>query len=456
MAGARTKASRGTWLRRAGARGDSDREALAGLLEPHELAALGSYYWEGWARDAQLPPREAWRTWLICAGRGFGKTRAGAEWVRDVARNDGGARIALVGASLAEVRNVMVEGDSGVLSAAPGALAPQFEPSLKRLTWENGAVAWLYSAAEAESLRGPQHSHAWCDEIAKWDNSSERAMTTWNNLQLTMRLGDIPRVLATTTPRRTALMGRILDEARAGKVVVATGRTIDNREILPPDYFASMIEQFGGSGFGRQELDGELVEDVEGALWNRALLDRCRVDGFTAEARRVVVAVDPPAGSLSGKAGDACGIVVAALGADGIAYVRADCSVEGAQPEGWARAVAEAARIWNADRVVAEANQGGRMVESVLRAADVSLPLRLVHASRGKVARAEPVAALYEAGRVRHCGYLAALEDQMCGLMAGGAYEGPGRSPDRADALVWALTELMLGKPPAAPSVRRL
>lgn len=456
MAGARTKTSRGTWLRRAGARGDSDREALAGLLEPHELAALGSYYWEGWARDAQLPPREAWRTWLICAGRGFGKTRAGAEWVRDVARNDGGARIALVGASLAEVRNVMVEGDSGVLAAAPGALAPQFEPSLKRLTWENGAMAWLYSAAEAESLRGPQHSHAWCDEIAKWDNSSERAMTTWNNLQLTMRLGESPRVLATTTPRRTALMGRILAEARAGKVVVATGRTVDNRAILPPDYFASMIEQFGGSGFGRQELDGELVEDVEGALWNRALLDRCRVDGPTAESRRVVVAVDPPAGSLSGKAGDACGIVVAALGADGIAYVRADCSVESAQPESWARTVAEAARAWNADRVVAEANQGGRMVESVLRAADVSLPLRLVHASRGKVARAEPIAALYEAGRVRHCGHFAALEDQMCGLMAGGAYEGPGRSPDRADALVWALTELMLGKPPAKPSVRRL
>ena len=218
------------------ASGAADRETLAAQLAPHELAALGSYYWEGWARDEQLPPQdrasEIWRTWLICAGRGFGKTRAGAEWIRDVARNDGAARIALVGASLAEVRSVMVEGDSGVLAAAPGALAPVFEPSLKRLTWENGAQAFLYSAAEPESLRGPQHSHAWCDEIAKWDNASDRAMTSWNNLQLTMRLGKTPRVLATTTPRNAPLMRLLLADAKRGKVVVARGKTVDNREIL--------------------------------------------------------------------------------------------------------------------------------------------------------------------------------------------------------------------------------
>lgn len=433
--------SRGKWLRRGGEAAEVDRGKLGALLEPHEIAALGSWYWQAWARDEQLPPEEAWRTWLICAGRGFGKTRAGAEWVRDVARADGSARIALVGASLTEVRNVMVEGDSGVLAAAPGALAPTFEPSLRKLTWENGAIAWLYSAGEPDSLRGPQHSHAWCDEIAKWDNSNERAMMTWNNLQLTMRLGDSPRVLATTTPKRAALMARLTAEAREGRVVVAGGKTSDNVEILPADYLQSMIAQFEGSDLGRQELDGELIEDVEGALWSRALLERCRVDGALPAATRLVVAVDPPASS----SGDACGIVVAELGADGVATVRADCSVEKASPERWARAVAQAAQLWGADRVVAEKNNGGEMVKSVLRGADVSLPVKLVHASRGKAARAEPVAALYETGKVRHAGLFAALDDQLCGLMAGGGYEGPGRSPDRADALVWALTELMLG-----------
>jgi phage terminase large subunit-like protein len=443
------KPSRGAWLRRPGPAADAEREELALLLQPHELAALGSYYWEGWARDAQLPPEQAWRTWLICAGRGFGKTRAGAEWVRDVARNDGNARIALVGASLTEVRNVMVEGDSGVLAAAPGALAPVYEPSLRKLTWENGAIAWLYSAGEPEALRGPQHSHAWCDEIAKWDNAGERATAAWDNLQLTMRLGEIPRVLATTTPRNGPLMRRIMDGAKRGKVVVATGRTTDNRGVLPADYIASMIEQFSHSTFGRQELDGVLVEEREGALWSRALIERCRCGPVVPMAKRIVVAVDPPASS----GGDACGIVVAMLGEDDIAYVRADCSVTGASPERWARAVAAAAKAWGADRVVAEKNQGGEMVASVLRAADEVLPVKLVHASKGKTARAEPVAALYEAGKVRHAGMFAELEDEMCGLMAGGKYEGPGRSPDRADALVWALHELMLGRK-AEPRVR--
>lgn len=456
MARNRRELSRGSWLRRMDASGAADRETLAAELAPHELAALGSYYWEGWARDEQLPPqdrgRDIWRTWLICAGRGFGKTRAGAEWIRDVARNDGAARIALVGASLAEVRSVMVEGDSGVLAAAPGALAPVFEPSLKRLTWENGAQAFLYSAAEPESLRGPQHSHAWCDEIAKWDNASERAMTSWNNLQLTMRLGTTPRVLATTTPRNAPLMRLLLADAKRGKVVVARGKTVDNREILPADYFASMIEQFSQSGFGRQELDGEMVEASEGALWNRALIERYRESAPSAASTRIVIGVDPPASAK----GDACGIVVCALGEDAIARVLADMSVERASPERWARAVARAAEYWSADRVIAEANQGGAMVESVLRAADVSLPITLVHASRGKAARAEPVAALYERGRVRHVGLFAKLEDQMCGLLAGGAYEGPGRSPDRADALVWALTELVLKKGGGEPRVRGL
>jgi phage terminase large subunit-like protein len=439
--------SRGTWLRQPGPEADALRIELARQLAPHELAALGSYYWEGWARDEQLPPHEAWRTWLICAGRGFGKTRAGAEWVRAVARSDANARIALVGASLSEVRSVMVEGDSGVLAAAPGALAPVFEPSLRKLTWENGAVAWLYSAGEPDSLRGPQHSHAWCDEIAKWDTAGGRADMAWANLMLTMRVGECPRVVATTTPRNSALLHQLIADAKRGKVVLAEGKTTDNRAILPPAYLAQMLETFAGTTFGRQELDGVLLDGAEGALWSRALLERCRAASASSgsvrpESVRIVIGVDPPVSAR----GDACGIVVCALGADGLARVLADCSVEQASPEQWARAVANAAQVWRADRVVAEANQGGAMVASVLRAAEITLPLRLVHARHGKSARAEPVAALYEAGRVQHVGAFPALEDQLCGLIAGGGYEGPGRSPDRADALVWALTELLLVK----------
>lgn len=443
--------SRGAWLRRFGEEADADRGTLAASLEPHEIAALGSWYWQGWARDNQLPPEKAWRTWLICAGRGFGKTRAGAEWLRNVARYDGKARIALVGASLQEVRTVMVEGDSGVLAAAPGALAPQYEPSLRKLTWENGAEAYLYSAGEPDSLRGPQHSHAWCDEIAKWDRANDRDLLAWDNLQLTMRVGESPRVLATTTPRLTPLMQRLLDEAEAGEVVLARGKTMDAREILPVDFFRAMIRQYEETTFGRQELEGELVDGADGALWTRAMLDRCRVTGPVPPPRRTVVAVDPPASAR----GDACGIVVAELGADGIATVRADCSIDRASPQQWARAVARAAAIWRADRVVAESNQGGDMVVSTLKAVDIRLPVKKVFARKDKAGRAEPVAALYESGKVRHAGLFAKLEDQMCGLCAGGRYEGPGRSPDRADALVWALTELMLG-PQGEPRVRAL
>ncbi|WP_423141029.1 DNA-packaging protein [Parablastomonas sp. CN1-191] len=440
----RPRTSRGSWFRRFDDAGLEDRLVLDKQLAAHERAALGNWHWEIWARDEQLPPGGPWRVWLICAGRGFGKTRAGAEWVRDVARQDPEARIALVGASLGEVRSVMVEGESGVLAASPGALAPEFEPSLKRLLWPNGAQAFLYSAGEPESLRGPQHSHAWCDEIAKWDNAGGRAIAAWDNLQLGMRLGDHPRVLATSTPRRVPLMTRLMAEARGGAVVVARGRTADNAGVLPTTYYEAMLDQFGGSSLGRQELDGELLGEVDGALWSRALIERCRAAVLPQERVRTVIGVDPPAGGASGSGGDACGIVVAALLADGSAAVLADASVERAGPEQWARAVADAAAAWDADRVIAEANQGGKMVEAVLRAADAALPITLVHASTGKVARAEPVAALYQSGKVRHAGLFAALEDEMCGLMTGGRYEGPGRSPDRADALVWALTELCL------------
>ena len=397
------------------------------------------YDFRNTAHDGQLPPECDWRIWLMMAGRGFGKTRAGAEWVRDIAEANRDARIALVAASLGEARAVMVEGDSGILACSPPDRRPAYEPSLRRLRWANGAQATLFSAAEPESLRGPQHSHAWCDELAKWSNARRRAISAWDNLQLGLRLGPNQQVLATTTPRAVPLVRRLL--ASEG-LAVTRGATHDNRGNLPDSFLTAMEREFGHSQLARQELHGELLEDIAGALWTRALIEACRADGSADPALRVVIGVDPPASDR----GDECGIVVCALGTSGIAQVLADCSVAKASPERWARAVAEAARGWNADRVVAEANQGGQMVVSVLRAADIALPLKLVHASRGKAARAEPVAALYEAGRVRHAGMFAQLEDQLCGLMAGGGYEGPGTSPDRADALVWALSELMLGR----------
>jgi phage terminase large subunit-like protein len=336
----------------------------------------------------------------------------------------------------------MVEGESGLLAICRPGHKPHFEPSLHRIRFKNGAQAQLFSAAEPESLRGPQHSHAWCDEIGKWPLAHERATRCWDNLLLGLRLGSDPRIAVTTTPRAVPLVQRLVKQSGIGEVAITRGSTLDNTANLARRFMESIASEFAGSHLARQEIDGELLDDIEGALWTRSLLEQAREPRASAEPVRMVVAVDPPAGT----GGDECGIIVAALGEDGIARVLADCSLAGAAPDVWARTVAEAARQWNADRVVAEANQGGAMVESVLRAADQALPLRLVHASRGKVARAEPVAALYAAGRVRHVGLFAQLEDQLCGLLTGGTYAGPGRSPDRADALVWALSELMLGR----------
>ncbi|HEY0270769.1 MAG TPA: terminase family protein [Sphingomonas sp.] len=402
--------------------------------------------WRFWARPGQLAPAGDWRVWLMLAGRGFGKTRAGAEWVRGIAEGDGAARIALVGATLGEARAVMVEGPSGLLAIAAPDRRPDWQPSLRRLRWPGGGEAMLYAASEPEALRGPQHSHAWCDEIAKWANG----VTTWDNLAMGLRLGDHPRLVATTTPRPVPLL-----RALAGRedVIVTKGRTEDNRLHLPPDFLAAMAERYAGTRLGRQELDGELIGEAEGALWSRDLIERCRVRPAPAEIARVVIGVDPPAGA--GAASDACGIVVVALGRDGHGYVLEDASVRGRAPEGWAAAVAAAAARHGADRIVAEANNGGAMVESVLRAADAALPVRLVHASRGKSARAEPVMLLYARGLVHHVGAFPDLEDEMAGLLLDGGYAGPGRSPDRADALVWALTALLLARA-GQPGLRTL
>ena len=425
-----------------------ERARFARSLDQRERNAFDDDF-ANHANPGQLPPDGDWRYWLVMAGRGFGKTRAGAEWVRSVAERDASARIALVAASLAEARSIMVEGESGLLAVCSPDMRPVFEPSLRRVSFANGAEATIFSASEPESLRGPQHSHAWCDELAKWTNAHGRAEAAWQNLELGLRLGERQQVVMTTTPRAVPLLRHLLDRADRSQTVVTRGRTEENAAHLPDAFLRAVRRQFAGTALGRQELDGEMLEDVEGALWSRALLEMCRGAGSEEDRQRVVVGVDPPASAT----GDACGIVVAARMADGTATVLADCSIAKAGPERWARAVATAAQAWRADRVIAEANQGGAMVRSVLHAADLTLPVTLVHASRGKAARAEPVAALYEAGRVRHAGLFARLEDELCGLMAGGGYEGPGRSPDRADALVWALTDLMLGKA-GAPRVK--
>jgi phage terminase large subunit-like protein len=408
-----------------------------------DQAALTDKDWTFWQRDDQKPPLYDWRVWLVMAGRGYGKTRMGAEWVFTAAMANPGARIALIGATLVEARQVMVEGESGLLALSFGGLL-KWEPSLRKLTWPNGSVATLYSAAEPESLRGPQHDFAWADEIAKWPCG----VATWDNVMLGLRLGTRPQAMATTTPRPVPLVKRLVAEAG---VATTTGRTHDNIDNLPRDFIAAVEALYGGTRLGRQELEGELIEDFEGALWNREMIEDCRVR-VAPELRRVVIGVDPPITA----GGDACGIVVVGRGVDDKAYVLADHSVSGRSPEGWARAVAAAAELWQADRVVAEGNQGGEMVESTLRAADLSMPIKRVHARVGKSARAEPVAALYEVGRAHHVGAFPALEDELCGLLSGGGYEGPGRSPDRADALVWAMHELMLGRGVTVPRVRRV
>ncbi len=429
-------------------RSDAERVAMSadidGWLEANKKRVPGlAWDWDFWVRDDQRAPHGDWRIWFVVAGRGFGKTRMAAEWVRAMAEQDGSLRIALVGATMHDVRSVMIEGDSGLLAiAAPGKL-PVFEPSLKRLVWGNGATAYCYSASEPDSLRGPQHHIGWGDEIAKWDNGQP----TWDNLAMTMRLGNRPRMVSTTTPRPVPLVQSLL--AQAG-VAVSRGTMNANRAQLAHSYRDAMTGRYGGTRLGRQELDGELLTDIEGALWTRGMIEEARVADMPA-MRRVVIGVDPPATNR----GDACGIIVAGLGDDGLAYVIEDASVMRPRPEKWAMAVAGAAHRWNADCVMAESNNGGDMVTATLLAADIGLPVRSVTATRGKSARAEPVSILYAQGKVRHAGAFPALEDELCAMTLNGRYEGPGRSPDRADALVWALSEL-LRTPKPGPSVRWL
>jgi len=423
---------------------EESRRLLAGLTaaQKAELATR----WFGFENDGQRDPPGDWRIWLIRAGRGFGKTRAGSEWVSEVARLMPEARIALVAATQADGLRVMIEGPSGLLAVARADEDPRWVNARRELRFSSGAVATLYSAEAGEELRGPEHHFAWCDELAKW----RRGEAVWDNLMLGMRLGERPRAVVTTTPRVNAAMRRVL---AAPGLAETLGRTREN-PWLPGNFVEAMVASYGGTRLGRQELDGELLEDVEGALWTRALIERCRVGADEiGKPARVVIGVDPPATSH----GDACGIVVAALLRDGRLAVVEDASVENPPPHLWAQAVASAAARWGADRVVAESNMGGDMVEATLRQAEVTLPVRAVHASIGKARRAEPVAIAYERGDVVHAGAFGSLEDQLCGLQTGGGYAGPGRSPDRADACVWALAALLEGlRKGRAPGVRRV
>ena len=404
--------------------------------------------WLCWARDGkQLPPDgDDWRSWLILGGRGAGKTRAGAEWVK--ARALGlwpgtgrrSERIAIVAPTFDEARLVMIEGKSGLLAIHADDERPVYEPSKRLITWPNGSVAQVFSADEPESLRGPQFDAAWCDELAKW----KYADAAWDMLAFALRLGDNPRVAITTTPRPTQLLKRLMAD---GANVTTRTRTVDNRAHLAPSFWTDVLARYGGTRLGRQELDGELIEDDPDALFRRDMIEAAR-RREAPELLRIVVAVDPPASH--GKRANACGIICAGLGVDGRAYVLDDCSVNGARPAQWAECAVALYHGRKADRVVAEVNQGGAMVEAVLREVDAAVSFRAVHATRGKRLRAEPVAALYEQGRVSHVGTFPELEDEMCTAIRGGV-----KSPDRLDALVWAVTDLMLRRVPE-PRVRTL
>lgn len=407
--------------------------------------------WSFRARDEQLPPPGDWLTWLFMAGRGAGKTRSGAEWCRDKIKHNH-KRIALIAPTASDARDVMVEGESGILSVchpedtdSDGNVTgvPLYEPSKRRLTWKNGALATLYSAEEPERLRGPQHECGWCDELAAWKYARE----TWDMFQFGLRLGKHPQAMVTTTPKPLTLLREILADKNT---VVSTGSTLANKDNLAPSFLKAILDKYQGTRLGQQEIYAHLLDEAEGALWTRDMVEKAYIPEkkFDIELKRVVVAVDP---AVTSKAESAeTGIVVVGLGHDHRGYLLEDFSGRHT-PNEWARKTIAAFHQWNADLIIAEGNQGGELVRSNIRTAWHNAPVKLVHASRGKQARAEPVAALYEQGKCSHVGAYKELEDQlvtwepMSGLP----------SPDRLDALVWGFTELMLGGSVLTPLVGR-
>ena len=429
------------------------REFVASLSDEEALVLL--YDWQLWAREKQRLSRiedvGRWFVWLILAGRGFGKTRTRAEAVREVARSGTVERIALVGETAADVSDVMIEGPDGVLAVSPPHERPVYQPSKRLLTWPNGCIGKTYSGEDPEQLRGPQHGFAWCDELAKYKYATE----AWDNLTLGLRMGAWPRVVVTTTPRPVTVIRELVREWKeqqqegrdaTGGVHVTRGSTFENIDNLPASFVRRVVKKYEGTTVGRQELEAELLDEDPRALWRRAEIDAQRVP-YVTELVRVAVGVDPTTSAdgrrSDGSLGDACGIVVAGVDArrDPHAYVLEDATVRGG-PKVWALAVARVFDDYEANVVVAEGNQGGALVKEVLEAAadraGVTMPVKVVYASRGKVARAEPVHVYYEKGRVHHVGSLPLLEDEQVTWIPGT------KSPNRIDALVWTLTELLV------------
>lgn len=426
-------------------------EAVYSSFSPAQLEAL-KYTWEACARAEQLAPPGNWRTWLVCAGRGFGKTRLGAEWVRQQVESGAACRIALVAPTAADARDVMVEGESGILAISPPWNRPLYEPSKRRLTWPNGAIATTYSADQPERLRGPQHDAAWADEAGSW-----RYPDAWDMLQFGLRLGSNPLVVVTTTPKPVKLVRTLLT---ASTTAVTRGSTYDNAANLAPAFLEAIKAKYEGTRLGRQEIFAELLDDYPGALWQRANIDANRVkEVYLHDLVRVVVAIDPAV--TSNEHSDETGIIVAGKGADGHAYILEDLSGR-LSPDAWARRAVGAYYHYHADRIIAEVNQGGDLVERTIKTVDSKINYKAVRASRGKMVRAEPVAALYEQNKVKHVGNFDLLEDQQCTFTPDKTMHQAddeeetqrSGSPDRVDALVWALTELMLK--PSSPSFEAL
>ena len=390
--------------------------------------------WREIARPEQLMPEGDWFTWAFIAGRGAGKTRSAAEAVIEVAKIPN-LRIALVGRNPADVRDVMVEGDSGILACARG-MQLEYEPSKSRLTFPNGTKCYIYSAEVPSKLRGPQHHFAWADELSSWNDAhkGDAVDTAWNNLVLGLRLGQKPQVIVTTTPKNNRLTKTIMQRA---STIITRGSTYDNLDNLAPVFREQVLSSYEGTRIGRQELMGELLEDIEGAMWSNKMLEEALVDSVPDMAR-IVVAIDPSGGD--GEGNDEQGIIVAGKGVDGLYYVLDDRSCK-LTPQGWASRAVAAYHEYEADKLVAEKNFGGDMVAAIIKQVDTNVAFKMVTASRGKMQRAEPVAALYEQGKVKHVKGLEKLEAQMTNWTP-----SDGSSPDRMDAMVWALTELALGR----------
>jgi phage terminase large subunit-like protein len=404
----------------------ADNQAWTSSLTHDQILEV-MWDWPLWARPQQLAPNGDWSTWLVCAGRGFGKTRTGAEWARQKVAA-GADRGALVAATAADIRDVMVEGESGILSVFPKWQRPKWEPSKRRVTFHTGAIATTYSADEPDRLRGPQHEWAWADELAAW-----RYADAWDQLQFGLRLGKYPQSVVTTTPRPTKVIRDLINDET---VPVSTGSTYDNAANLAASFLHRMESKYEGTRLGRQELHAELLEDVEGALWKQADIDRDRVRHVPPNLSRIVVAVDPAITSTA--ASDETGIIVAGATPDRQFYILTDASARDT-PDGWVRRVVAEYEAWSADVVYVEANQGGDAWLSMISNIDPGVNARKVHASLSKRLRAEPVAALYEQSRVHHVGAFDQLEDQCC---TWDPHDRSAGSPDRIDALVWAIGEL--------------